>query len=72
MNPITDARELGRKAGLCPSCHLGLNPYSKGRQEFLWYEWRNGYEETCPQFTAQVKAKFDGLPHGGTEQFERK
>ena len=72
MNPITEARELGRKAGLDPRCHSGLNPYRKGVQPSLWTAWLEGYDSTCPALTLPGKGLPDGLPHGGTEQFERK
>ena len=61
-NPITEAREQGRKAGLCPCCHSGLNPHVKGREPALWEAWRQGYESIVEQFTAPTKAKFDGMP----------
>ena len=71
-NPITIAREQGRKAGLDPKLNLGLNPHVKGREPALWEAWRQGYESTVERFTVQTKAKFDGIPHGGTEDFPNK
>jgi len=71
-NPITIAREQGRKAGLSSTLHLGCNPFLAGQRPAEHQAWEDGYNEVqeprpVTAYEAKIRAALDGPPHGGRD-----